>query len=112
MLLSRVKYTCSHSESSVQGLETKYILAEDTPLYNMATHFEETYDFIRQNLLEGKNVLVHCHAGKSRSATVVIAFLMRDKKISLQQALALLRSKRPRVKPNEGFLVQLKAFEE
>ncbi len=57
-------------------------------------------------------VLVHCQAGVSRSASVVIAFLLFSRRFSsLSSALAFVRKTHPRVAPNDGFLSQLKAYE-
>ena len=39
-------------------------------------------------------VLVHCHAGKSRSAILVAVHLMRDENLSLEAAMELISSKR------------------
>ena len=44
-------------------------------------------------------VLVHCAAGKSRSAAVVMAYLVKHKDMSLRQAAILTREKRPRAYP-------------
>lgn len=52
----------------------------------------------------GGRVLVHCAKGISRSACVVLAFLLYRKSLRLQDALDFLRSKRP-VYPNVGFQV-------
>ena len=60
---------------------------------------------------ERPRVLVHCRAGVSRSATLVIAYLMKRHGMSLDDALAHVRAKRPRIAPNEGFIQQLRAFE-
>ena len=50
-------------------------------------------------------------AGKSRSTSFIVAFLMFDRGMSMKDALILARSKRPIADPNPGFLIQLKAFE-
>lgn len=52
--------------------------------------------------LERTNVLVHCIAGVSRSATVVMAFLMKTRGITFQQAHRLVKSRRPIVPSPAG----------
>jgi protein-tyrosine phosphatase len=76
----------------------------------MSQHFAETYDFIERHLQAGHNTLVHCHAGKSRSVTIVIAYLMKKYTWTYDQALAYVKQRRPRVKPNDSFVLQLKQF--
>jgi len=56
-------------------------------------------------------VLVHCRHGVSRSATVVIAWIMKHKSKSVADALALVQKARPPCKPNNGFMRQLVLFE-
>lgn len=41
------------------------------------------------------NVLVHCHMGVSRSSSMVAAYLMLEYRMSLDQCLNLIRSKKP-----------------
>jgi len=55
----------------------------------------------------GKQVVVNCFAGVSRSTTVVLAYLMYKNKWSLEEALDFVIDKRPIVDPNEGFICQL-----
>lgn len=58
-----------------------------------------------------RGVLVHCGVGVSRSALVVIGYLMINKHMSLNEAYTLLRSKRPCVNPNDGFMDFLKILD-
>ena len=55
-------------------------------------------------------VLVHCSAGRSRSASVVIAYLMREERLSYEQAYASAVKARPIVQPNTGFSHQLEWY--
>jgi protein-tyrosine phosphatase len=47
--------------------------------------------------------LVHCTAGQSRSATVVIYYLMKSRNISYSDSLDLVKKYRPIAEPNYGF---------
>lgn len=55
-------------------------------------------------------VLVHCLMGVSRSATLVLAFLMIAEGLTLQEAVAAVRPHRD-VCPNPGFLQQLRSLD-
>ncbi|EQC37946.1 hypothetical protein SDRG_04963 [Saprolegnia diclina VS20] len=57
------------------------------------------------------NVLVHCVAGRSRSASVVIAWLMATQDLSLHDAYQRVRMSRPWIEPNDTFLKHLALFE-
>ena len=55
--------------------------------------------------------MVHCYAGVSRSATIIIAYLMQEKRLTFVEALKYVRRRRPIVCPNFGFQKQLLDFE-
>ncbi|CAH2302068.1 dual specificity phosphatase 3 [Pelobates cultripes] len=83
------------------------IKANDTPYYNLSSHFEKTSDFIDKALSQKNGrVLVHCREGYSRSPTLVIAYLMVHHKMDVKTAVSLVREKRE-IGPNDGFLKQL-----
>jgi len=72
--------------------------------------FEQCFEFIHLGRREG-GILVHCNQGVSRSATVVIAYIMKHEKLPLEEALKLTKKAKPDIKPNPGFLEQLKLYE-
>ena len=49
-------------------------------------YFHETSDFIHRKINNGDNILVHCYAGKQRSANIVLAYLMKYGKLSYKNA--------------------------
>lgn len=57
-------------------------------------------------------VLVHCQKGRSRSATIVAAYLMYRNGWSAEQSLTFLRQRRRCVEPNIGFLNALRVFQD
>ncbi|KAF5179779.1 Dual specificity phosphatase [Thalictrum thalictroides] len=89
----------------------KKIEVADRPESDIAQHFDECFHFIDEAKKMGGAVLVHCFAGKSRSVTIIVAYLMRKCRMTLSQALVHVKSKRPQVVPNAGFLLQLQNFE-
>lgn len=56
-------------------------------------------------------MLVHCFAGRSRSSTLVLAYLMGKHRMSLASAVRRLKSVRSTVRPNAGFILQLVQYE-
>ncbi|KAG6908000.1 hypothetical protein DXG01_006535 [Tephrocybe rancida] len=105
------------------------VLLDDTEDADILQHLLPSIHFIQAELDKGRGVLVHCHAGVStswpiilppcgalnvlrpgRSATVVAAFLMYSKNMDRESALEMIRSVRPSIEPNEGFLRQLEIF--
>ncbi|XP_024032122.1 dual specificity protein phosphatase 12 [Morus notabilis] len=78
---------------------------------NLLDHLDVCLNFIDKSRKEG-SVLVHCFAGVSRSAAIITAYLMRTEHLSQEDALESLRQSCEFVCPNDGFLDQLKMFEE
>ncbi|TNV75299.1 hypothetical protein FGO68_gene11216 [Halteria grandinella] len=86
-------------------------LVDDTAS-NLKEYFRDCIDFINDVITKQKKpVLVHCAAGVSRSATIVIAFIMDTYKISLDDAYQYVLKRRPCIDPNDGFMEQLREFE-
>lgn len=90
----------------------KYIQVTDMPREDLLNHFESSSEFIRKALESNGKVLVHCYFGMSRSATLVIAYIMKKYRMGFNDAYELVRQKRRFVCPNLGFQAQLKLYEE
>ncbi|KAI6847012.1 dual specificity protein phosphatase 12, partial [Hortaea werneckii] len=88
----------------------KVVEVDDVDDENLLEHFPSCNDFIQDALDGGGGVFVHCAMGKSRSATVVCAYLMRRYGITSDQALSQIREARPLCEPNEGFWKQLELY--
>lgn len=91
----------------VQGLTAYRVPVDDTPEETIGRYFEEVSDLLEANRRVGRRSMVHCLAGVSRSATLVLAYLLKYTTLNLHQAFAHLHSARPCIRPNMGFFKQL-----
>ena len=77
----------------------KYVISD--------SKFHRSTAFINSAIKRKHNILVHCKMGISRSATIVTAYLIKYKKMSVNDALLLVKKKHAPTFPNKGFLKQL-----
>ncbi|XP_067466073.1 uncharacterized protein [Thunnus thynnus] len=84
--------------------------ADDAIEFILSPFFYPTARYIRAALAMGGRVFVHCLMGVSRSATLVLAFLMIVEGLRLQEAVAAVRPHRD-ICPNPGFLQQLRSLD-
>ncbi len=66
-------------------------------------------DFVRDQLRQGQRVLIHCAEGISRSCVIGAAYLY-ECGMSLEDAVALIRSRRPIVNPSPSLLRALRDY--
>uniref|UniRef100_A0A8C2NFU8 Inactive dual specificity phosphatase 27 n=1 Tax=Capra hircus TaxID=9925 RepID=A0A8C2NFU8_CAPHI len=96
------------------GLEIQYLGVEvdDFPEVDISQHFRKAAEFLDEALLtyRGK-VLVSSEMGVSRSAVLVVAYLMIFHNMAILEALMTVRKKRA-IYPNDGFLKQLRELNE
>lgn len=99
-------------DSSVYKKFDKYKFKKlaDHQFSDILAVFEECLTFIDEAIKEGNNILVHCFAGMSRSATLVLAYIMSKEKQSVKKTLDQVRKNRF-VRPNMGFYKQLELFQ-
>ncbi len=74
----------------------------------MKNIIDEVLPKIHQSIESGKTVGVHCYAGISRSATIVVAYLMKYENYKFEEAIQCVFEARPIIRPNIGFLKLLK----
>uniref|UniRef100_A0A0R3RZ42 Dual specificity protein phosphatase 19 n=1 Tax=Elaeophora elaphi TaxID=1147741 RepID=A0A0R3RZ42_9BILA len=103
---------CATGVANVFLGSIKYLTFDilDLPWTNIEQHFDKCHEFMKEAVESGGNVLVHCNAGVSRSPTIVLSYIMRYNKMTLQEALEHVNSIR-KVNPNPGFIQQLLRYE-
>jgi protein phosphatase slingshot len=73
-------------------------------------HFEEAFEFINKAKEENSSIFIHCQVGKSRSATIVIAYLMKHHNYKFDDAFNYVKKLRKLILPNLGFMARLREF--
>ncbi|CAD7002647.1 unnamed protein product [Ceratitis capitata] len=92
-----------------EQVQTKFLPCLDlpeTPLNAIAIPTANA--FINEVRRGAGRVLIHCNAGVSRAASIVIAYLILELRMTFDDAYGLVKSKRPCIQPNVGFIKQLK----
>ncbi|XP_077580378.1 dual specificity protein phosphatase 12 [Stigmatopora nigra] len=93
------------------GYYKKWINVLDEVTSDLLSHLDECYSFIQEAVDGGGAALIHCQAGRSRSATVVTAYLMKRYKLCFTEAYQRLKTIKQDVQVNRGFEEQLCLYE-
>jgi hypothetical protein len=90
----------------------KLINLRDVPTIDLLEVLEEACNFIKSSLANNDGgVLVHCQKGVSRSASVLIGFVMEEMELDYDTALRYVRGARSKIRPNSGFEKQLQLWQ-
>ncbi len=98
-------------ERQAAGVEWHWIEADDDEKDPLEAKFQRVHEILEAAEKADKVALVHCAAGISRSATLVIAHLMLRNKWPYKEAHAHVQKCRPVITPNDGFVHALQALE-
>ncbi|XP_068196480.1 dual specificity protein phosphatase 12 [Antennarius striatus] len=89
----------------------KWINVLDEVTSDLLSYMDECFLFIQDAVSGGGAAFVHCQAGRSRSATIVTAYLMKRYQLSFSEAYHRLKSVKQDVEVNVGFEEQLHLYE-
>ncbi|XP_013405455.1 serine/threonine/tyrosine-interacting-like protein 1 [Lingula anatina] len=95
-----------------QGPQLLHIPVEDNEEADMYSQFKEACTFLDEHRNGNRVVLVYSARGISRSACIVMAYLMHHNKWTLKEAYQHALRCSPTVRPNRGFVEQLAKWEE
>ncbi|XP_078314041.1 serine/threonine/tyrosine-interacting protein B-like isoform X2 [Crassostrea virginica] len=87
----------------------RYLVLNVSDIYteNIIQYFAKVKAFIDDSFARNGKVLVHGNAGMSRSASLVIAYIMEKYGLCYRDAFMYVQQKRFCINPNEGFVQQL-----
>ncbi|KAJ1978668.1 tyrosine/serine/threonine protein phosphatase [Dimargaris verticillata] len=78
---------------------------------DLSEYFDQAFGFIDRGRESGHAVLVHCQLGVSRSASLMIAYVMRALRLTANEAYQYVKDRSPGVCPNLNLMYQLMDFE-
>ncbi|XP_042901866.1 dual specificity protein phosphatase 3 [Parasteatoda tepidariorum] len=102
----KMVHVLSEKDYTQSGISFLGVPAVDHMSYSISEHFNEALVFIKGAVTTERSILVHCVEGISRSATLVLAYLVKEVGMNLQEAIRSVRQRRE-ILPNDGFLLQL-----
>ena len=106
-----INVTTNEPSAYPESYDYLRVIINDQPTEKIHLFFGDVVEFIRRHHSLGHSVLVHCQMGISRSATLVIAYLMIDGHKTLGEAFQQVKSVRQQIDPNDGFIKQLRELE-
>lgn len=80
----------------------------DSAQASIAPYFDDFLTFMNSH--QGENILIHCYMGSSRSATLALLYIVYKTGATIDQALELLKERRPAVNINRRFLDELRTY--
>jgi len=78
---------------------------------DLLAKLDDSYDFAMESQEPGNKLFIHCQLGQNRSASYVIGFLMKSKKLSFYEAYALVKEKRELIHPHKNYIEQLRRLD-
>jgi len=99
-------------KNPIAGIAHRHYPMNDYGQTDLEKMMNNLWTFFEQSQRPGNALFVHCMSGQNRSATIVIAILMRRHGWSLQDAFKIVKSMRPLVQINEQYAKQLSKMEQ
>jgi protein-tyrosine phosphatase len=108
----------THIISAIAGFDPPYpkefnylvVNALDNENTNLSKIFDKTNDFINETFFCDKKILIHCQAGRSRSTTILAAYLIKLTGNNVKNIISSIKCKRNIIEPNKYFLEQLESY--
>lgn len=89
-------------------IDYHFLPLDDIDYQDIIATAEKFYQLVEKS--KDQNILIHCHAGISRSVSCVVYYLMKKKNMTFDKALNHISETRPIASPNDGFEKQLKSW--
>ena len=100
-----------HNTKLPDNIKEMHLKIKDNEKFSIIGFLEQGTEYINKCKLGGCKLLVHCKFGISRSASFIIAYMIKYNNFTVDDALTFVKQKRNQVKPNKGFMNQLYEYE-
>ena len=94
-----------------KDIQELHLKIRDNIDFDIMPFIKQSNEYINKVRLAGGIILIHCKLGISRSAALVIAYLIKYYGFDFDSALKFIKNQRVRINPNIGFVEQLKEYE-
>lgn len=94
-------------KGNFNDIHYKTIEIDDSLEENLINYLQGALNFIDESQKNNSNILIHCVSGISRSASIVIAYMMKKYQINYEQAFSHVKTRRKIIRPNSNFIDQL-----
>jgi len=113
---NNIKYilNCATECKNIFEDKIKYLKLDikDQNDFPIQDFFDKGIQFIQESVNNNDgNILIHCMEGKSRSTTLLMAYLIKYKNENTNSAYKIVKSKRQLTMPNLGFMFKLREYE-
>ena len=113
---NNIKYilNCATECKNIFEDKIKYLKLDikDQNDFPIQDFFDKGIQFIQESVNNNdSNILIHCMEGKSRSTTLLMAYLIKYKNENTNSAYKIVKSKRQLTMPNLGFMFKLREYE-
>ena len=103
------EYAGPQSEYAKYGIEQLRIPTTDFT-HPQLSDLEKAVEFVQRHVEKDEKVYIHCKAGRARSATVALCWLMKYRGMSADEAQAVLLRARPHTNPRIAERPVVEAF--
>jgi len=95
----------------IAGIQHKHTPMNDWGKTDLQNLIDNIWTFVEESQRPGNALFIHCMSGQNRSATIVIALMMKLYGESLDEAFKIVKYKRPIVQIHEQYAKQLSQIE-